>query len=200
MPFCGRFIASYYSPCVPSNPTQEWLEPDANFPEGRLISTDSQEDIHSIRAKDKWVQDSVTSTISTHVESEKIKGSSHYHYFRNNDCQEAFARYSCWLNFPRCSDEFNESLPMCQSSCENLFSVCGFASDLWRCEADVVDGNDDYDLKAFFPGQPFRRNEFQAKGKEPLSMCTPSIKGGGGSRALSMLSMIMVGLVFCMNA
>ncbi len=120
MPFCGRFVASYYSPCVPSKPTKEWTTADANFPHGRIATSSSSNvesnvnvDVHSIRAKDAWVEQSVSSTIQGRIESEKEQGTRHY--FRNKDCQEAYSRYMCWLNFPRCSDEFDQSLPMCQS-------------------------------------------------------------------------------------
>ena len=111
MPFCGRFISSYYSPCVPSKPTIEWTAADANFLSGRL-STDG-EDIASIRNKDSWVEENVSRAVQARIDTEKEQGSSHY--FRNKDCQEAYARYTCWLNFPRCSDDSDESLPMCQS-------------------------------------------------------------------------------------
>jgi hypothetical protein len=59
----------------------------------------------------------------------------------------------------------------CYLVCENLFRVCGFESDIWRCETDVVDGQDKNDMRTFFPGQPFRHNE------ELIAVCTPSIKG-----------------------
>ena len=181
MPFCGRWIASYFSPCVPSTPTKEWAAADENFPGGRLSISDGQEDVVSIRNKDKWVETTVNKAIASRIEQEKQQGKSHYRYFRNDDCQEAYAKYTCWLNFPRC-DDFDESLPLCQSVCENLFRVCGFESDIWRCEADIVDGDNEYDLRTFFPGQPFTRNEFYPKSKEPVAVCTPSIKGGASSR------------------
>jgi hypothetical protein len=176
MPYCGRFIANYYSPCVPSKPTPEWTSPDANFQYGRL-TTEEQSDTASILAKDQWVEATVSSTISQRIEMERQKGSNHYKFYKNKDCQEAFARYTCWLNFPRC-DENDESLPLCQSACENLFRVCRMESDLWRCETDVVHGDDEYDVRGFFPGQPFRENEFIPKSDgEPRGVCTPSIKG-----------------------
>ena len=53
--------------------------------------------------------------------------------------------------------------------------MCGFASDIWRCETDVVDGEDAYDLRAFFPGQPFKKND------ERNAVCTPSIKGAAAT-------------------
>ena len=114
MPFCGKWV-HYYQPCVPSTPTDAWMAADANFPFGRLASSDGREDTHSIRAKDKWIEETVMSTIEARNNDERLQGSSHYRYFRNKDCQEAYARYTCWLNFPRCSDEFDESLPLCQS-------------------------------------------------------------------------------------
>ena len=140
LPYCGRFVASYYSPCVPSKPTDAWIAPDANFPNGRLAASDQknvvgvigggdeEEDVHSIRNKDAWVEQTVTRTIQARIDLEKQQGSSHYHYFRNKDCQEAYARYTCWLNFPRCSDEFDETLPMCQS---------GESHSLVRCHSLV---------------------------------------------------------------
>ncbi|KAL9189140.1 hypothetical protein ACHAXT_011630 [Thalassiosira profunda] len=195
MPFCGRFIASYYKPCVPSLPTKEWAAADANFPDGRIISSDARVDAQMIRKKDSWVEESVTSAVQARVEAEKQRGSRHYR--GNKDCEEAFARYQCWLNFPRCSD-LDESLPMCTSSCENLFRVCGLESDLWRCEEDVIDPEDDYDSFTFFPGQPFVRNEFEPKSNNPVAVCTPSIKGaspprhGGGSLVLLSFMLALV--------
>ena len=158
MPYCGRWIASYYSPCVPARPAAAWTAPDANFPDGRLGgsssgSDDGGLDVHSIRAKDSWVERTVRSAIQSRIDIEMQHGSKHHRYFQNDDCQEAYASYTCWMNFPRCSVDFNESLPMCQSACENMFRVCGFALDIWRCQA----GDEKYDANAFFPGQPFAR-------------------------------------------
>ena len=183
LPFCGRFIASYYAPCVPSLPIDEWRSADINFPDGRLDSSSTGglgADVDSIRNKDRWVEETVANSIEARIESERRQGSQNYHYFRNKDCQEAYARYACWLNFPRCDDK-NESLPMCQSVCENLFRVCGFAPDIWRCEEDVIDGNGE-SPRGFFPGQPFVKNTFMPKTNEPMPICTPSIKGTASSR------------------
>ena len=181
LPFCGQYIASYYSPCVPATPTSAWVAADANFPTGRIVDTvdgndDGKEDVHSIRNKDRWVEQTVASTIQSRIDLDK------HDPFKNRDCQEAYAKFTCWLNFPRCHDESDESLPMCQSACENLFRVCNIASDMWRCDADVVDGNDEYDIRAFFPGQPFTQNEYYPKSNEPLPVCTPSIKGAAVPR------------------
>ncbi len=113
-------------------------------------------------------------TIATRIEKERSLGASH-HYFRNQDCQDAYAAFSCWLNFPRC-DDFQESLPLCQSACKNMFRACGFKSDLWRCDEEIVDGEEEWSVKAFFPGQPFRKNAFE-RGGNPKAVCTPSVKG-----------------------
>eukprot|EP00985_Skeletonema_marinoi_P033543 scaffold41581_cov329-Skeletonema_marinoi.AAC.1 len=40
--------------------------------------------------------------------------------------------------------------------------------DMWQ---DIVDGNDEWTTRAFFPGQPFRKNEFD-RGGEPKAVCT----------------------------
>ncbi|KAL7443646.1 hypothetical protein ACHAXH_009505, partial [Discostella pseudostelligera] len=178
LPFCGRWIGNYYAPCVPSTPTDAWTAADTNFPFGRLVGTSDdgqQVDIHSIRSKDSWIEQTVTNSIQSRIEMEKMQGSRYYHYYQNKDCQDAYARYTCWINFPRCSDDTGESLPVCQSVCENLFRVCGFASEIWRCEMDVVDGEDAYDIRAFFPGQPFKKND------ERTAVCTPSIKGAAAT-------------------
>ena len=177
MPYCGRWIASYYNPCVPARPTKEFQAPDINFEFGRLMTGEPATDVASIQTKDKWVEDTVANTIASRIEREREKGSNHYHFYQNKDCQEAFARFSCWLNFPRCDEFFEDSLPLCQSACENLFRVCGHEKDLWRCEAGVVHGDSEYDIRAFFPGQPFQRNEFLPRSNEPKAVCTPSIKG-----------------------
>ena len=50
----------------------------------------------------------------------------------NQDCIDAFKRYMCSINFPRC-DENEESLGTCESTCMNLFYTCGFSKDLYRC-------------------------------------------------------------------
>ena len=103
LPFCGKYIGNYYSTCVPANPTSDWTAADANFPDGRLALSDSDEghleDVYSIQSKDKWIEETVTSTVESRIELEQQRGSRHY--FKNKDCQEAYGRYMCWLNFPR---------------------------------------------------------------------------------------------------
>ena len=82
MPFCGRWIASYYKPCVPSRPTEAWAAADGNFPAGRLIGRvdDGPEDVTSIRNKDKWVEGTVAAAIQSRIDLEKENRQ--HHYFR----------------------------------------------------------------------------------------------------------------------
>jgi len=165
MPFCGRYIANYYPPCVPNSKVA--LERDQNFPNGRFQQ-------HTTRSKDRWVEEQVTSIIQERIDLEKQKLSKK-RFYKNQACQDAYKRYFCWLNFPRC-DEFEETLPMCQSVCANFFRACGYEEDLWRCDNTVDDslgGNTNY-----FPGEPFKKNEYENKRKNiPKEVCTPSIKG-----------------------
>jgi hypothetical protein len=87
---------------------------------------------------------------------------------------------------------------MCQSACENFFRVCGYDEELWRCNV-LIDGNNYFDaietnsnnkkngkdntelerdVSDYFPGQPFKRNEYVSRRTgEPHLVCTPSIKG-----------------------
>ena len=48
-------------------------------------------------------------------------------------CKDAYNAYFCWVNFPRCNIHTNESLPMCRSACENMFEICGYPEEMWRC-------------------------------------------------------------------
>jgi hypothetical protein len=41
----------------------------------------------------------------------------------NDQCQNAFKNFACFLNFPRCDNE-KKSLVMCRSVCENFFKAC----------------------------------------------------------------------------
>jgi hypothetical protein len=174
LPFCGKYINNY-PPCVPASSSSK------SFPD--WLSDDAKGDKNVIRVKDRWVQETVTNTIAERIEQERLLGKSHYRYFRNTDCQDAYAAYTCWLNFPRC-DGFQESLPLCQSTCENMFRVCGFEQDLWRCTEGIVDGEDEWNTRAFFPGQPFRKNEFESGG-QPKAVCTPSIRGAACTLGVS---------------
>ena len=63
MPFCGKYIANYYPPCVPAPAA---LAPDDNFPEGRFHN-------HTTKTKDRWVEQTVLSIISRRIEIETNK-------------------------------------------------------------------------------------------------------------------------------
>merc|ERR1711964_641116 len=46
--------------------------------------------------------------------------------FTNNpDCVAAYKNALCWYNFPKCGN-YNQSLPLCRSTCDNYFAACGF--------------------------------------------------------------------------
>lgn len=117
--------------------------------------------------------------------------------------KDAYKQYFCWVNFPRC-DEFEETLPMCQSVCENFFRVCGFDEDLWMCK-NIIDNEFDIESKSidtklsYFPGEPFKKNEYEAKKRSsiPKEVCTPSIKGSASQLSLLFVVSfitVMVGL------
>ena len=182
MPFCGRYIANYYAPCVPF---ATFLEPDQNFPRGRHGS-------FTVLTKDKWVEETALNYISERIQKETnetakklgvdehgVKGKrTPIRFYRNTACQEAYKKFICWLNFPRCSDEHDdETLPMCQSACLNFFRVCGYEKETWQCDTHNAEQIDEINHN-FFPGQPFKENEYLPKsGGEPKIVCTPSIKG-----------------------
>jgi hypothetical protein len=131
--------------------------------------------------------DEVTTPVSANMSNIKAR-----RFYNNLDCQDAFKRYMCWINFPRCDEVFEDaSLPMCQSACENFFRVCGYPLEMHYCpvEQHRDDGTNDafsnFDTTAndntktaFFPGMPFHRNEFIPNtDADPRVVCTPSIKG-----------------------
>ena len=58
MPFCGRYIASYYAPCVPK----------------------------AIREKDRWVEEQVTAIIEKRIELENRKEAKK-RFMKNKACQ-----------------------------------------------------------------------------------------------------------------
>ena len=117
----------------------------------------------------------------------------------NEDCQNAFKAYYCWMNFPRCDEEDN-SLLLCRSVCENYFRACNYHEELWRCgPEEFVNGyvaeNEDYRnpltdeqqyVRAPFPGSPFEDyKEDEADPDEmPLITCTPSIKNSATGLAV----------------
>ena len=68
------------------------------------------------------------------VEGDKCKWDKDYEVCRPrymNDCSQAYMNFFCFLNFPRC-DEYENSLILCKSVCENYFISCGY-SERWRC-------------------------------------------------------------------
>ncbi len=77
MPFCGRYIANYYPPCVPNNGVA--LERDQNFPNGRFQD-------HTTRAKDRWIEEQATSIIENRIEKERRKQSER-RFYKNKACQ-----------------------------------------------------------------------------------------------------------------
>ena len=119
----------------------------------------------------------------------------------NDDCQDAYRNYLCWINFPRCDDDGN-SMAMCRSACENMMIACRYEDDLWRCgkseffnadspeEPDMVDGEPVYH-RDFYPGQPFVDNKFTSgRQKRPIPVCTPSLNEGA-SLGPAMLSITL---------
>jgi len=109
MPFCGRYIAAYYPVCTP---TPNALERDQNFPNGRFQD-------HNTRSKDRWVEEQVTSIIDNRIAIETNrtarrlgvdeygrKGTTKIRFHKNKDCRDAYTRYMCWLNFPRCGEYY----------------------------------------------------------------------------------------------
>jgi hypothetical protein len=119
------------------------------------------------------------------------------HLFAANlDCQEAYKRYLCYVNFPRC-DENELSLPMCSSVCENFMRACGMDKELRSfCEAGdhprpsaaaavtLGDINEEElpPVTTAFPGQPFVQNKWRGRGRsQPDIVCTPSVKSGGSA-------------------
>lgn len=205
MPFCGKYIAAYYPVCVPKT---QAFDGDHNFPRGRFK-------YHTVQSKDRWVERTVASMIEQRIALETNKtarqlgvdehgkpGKTRVRFHKNRDCQEAYKRYFCYLNFPRCGklllklrmpaaliynnlhhvsnlvDDFEQSLPLCQSVCQNFFRACGMEEDLWRCN-EIVDNQITASEKAqdhFFPGAPFKKNEYNRRNM-PTDVCTPSIKG-----------------------
>jgi len=124
---------------------------------------------------------------------EPKRGAVPIRFFKNKACQTAFARYMCYMNFPRC-DPTGASLLMCRSVCENYFKACNFPVEMARCgPAKYLGGSsvepmfevDDDGLpvyqRAWWPGLPFA--DFEPGG------CTPGIPGGAAASAPSALAL-----------
>jgi hypothetical protein len=124
---------------------------------------------------------------------------------KSDDCEAALSRYMCWVNFPRC-DEFDESLPMCVSACENFIRVCGYSASYQMCgimEADIgwerhvhLNGNETPITSDYFPGQPFKKNEFFPNSDVPKAVCTPSIKGASSKVSTKSLVFFLVSSLY----
>lgn len=126
-------------------------------------------------------------------------------FLNRPNCQMAYKRYFCWINFPRCDTFLDESLPTCKSACENFFRSCNYEFGLWRCgkskwfngyepeppQVDPVSGNLTY-FREYFPGQPFRRNKYTTMGVE-VPLCTPALVGSASStRGTGILTSLVV--------
>ena len=173
MPFCGRYIANFYPPCVPS---RQFLERDRNFPEGRFTN-------HTTLDKDRWIEQKVKEIFEL---SERRKG----YFFKDEDCRLAFERYMCWLNFPRC-DENGDSLAMCDTTCKNYFKVCGYDHSHQQCSTDRRASS-----TFFFPGEPFVKNNNNEV------MCTPGVKGESAlllSRSYNIVLIPIIAVLYYVN-
>ena len=122
------------------------LPQDRNYPDGRFHE-------HTPRKKDKWVEDFIGFFLNDlqpwgreAVERTFEKEAPGYDEYGRQDlevaqrfteptgrCREAYEAYFCWVNFPRCDINTNQSLPMCRSACENMFEICGYPEEMWRC-------------------------------------------------------------------
>ena len=135
MPFCGKYIP--YVPCVPRYPK---LEADRNYPVGRWYN-------FTILQKDEWVRSMVRGNINWRIHLEqnetiKRRGLDEFgrqselgitpRFFKAPLCKQAYVRYMCWINFPKCDNDL-ESLRTCESSCVNFFRFCGYDKKLYRC-------------------------------------------------------------------
>ncbi len=124
-----------------------------------------------------------------------------------SDCADSFKAYLCFINFPRC-DEQDKSLVMCRSTCENLLDTCHIPYDLQRCgPPEWHNGNEPEEMlfyndagsypilmRDFFPGQPFRENQYEDEARKiPKIVCTPSIPGAA-SRAGSGPSAVVLAI------
>ena len=200
MPFC--FDAVRYPTCIPKYVT---LPPSREFPQGRWFN-------NTVRNKDEWIMESVTSHIAIRIgyETSKTMKDSNYNefgdlghtrrrFYKRPDCQLAYKNFFCWINFPRCNMERDLTLPTCRSACENFFRTCGYEKGLWRCgkskwfngyEPEVpqlgggwpATSGNKTYLREYMTGQPFRKNKYTLGGDE-IPICTPALLGAGSRSA-----------------
>jgi hypothetical protein len=128
-------------------------------------------------------------------------GSILVHFYKNDDCQEAYNKYLCYMNFPRCDDAQN-SLLLCDTACQSFFRACRYPystndnNSMWRCGSAAylgghegeppasIDskGNPVY-ARGLFPGLPFAP---YAPGA-----CTPGVPGGAGAATLALAAALL---------
>jgi len=189
MPFCQDFVI--YPACLPK---QQTLPPSREYPEGRWIN-------YTVLTKDQWVEKSCRDWTGYRRTAEtnpdyRVAGTNEFgqkgkmikRFWHNKDCQDAYQAYFCYINFPRCDNDLQQSLPTCRSACENYFKSCMYSPDLWRCynskyfngPGPETPGPNKTYLRDFFPGQPFRKNKFTTAGV-PVPECTPAILGSAPS-------------------
>ena len=122
---------------------------------------------------------------------------------RNQDCQQAFEAYFCYVNFPRCyydvtASEY-KSTRLCRSACKNFFRACNYPKDLWRCgpsETFNAKGPENFEhfnryLRDFFPGQPFRNSYKKRNYRNIEGRCTPAIYGAATSSSSSLRLLLL---------
>ena len=218
MPFCADAII--YPACLPKTVT---LPPSREFPNGRWYN-------NTVTNKDAWVQQSVVSHLAQRIGYERNAKTARNEFgdvgwtrkrftLPNGaprlDCQLAFKNYFCWINFPRCNVEQEETLPTCRSACINFFRTCHYHKSLWRCgKSKWFNGNEPdpgYDgykgdhlstypnttyLREYFPGQPFRQNKYTTMGVE-RPICTPAIINAASAKTAPSLAMTLLLAVVC---
>lgn len=199
MPFCGSIVT--YEACVPRE--VPW------YPN---VTT---------AVKDAWVGSTYSAAVARRKAIElrqlipvdptlfdyyyNVPPTSRFTSVTGSDCIEAYRRFFCYLNFPRC-DGGGRSMLMCRSVCENFFTACGYPKILWRCYEPMYYGaktpeglNNDQSfdpegaaifLRAPFPGLPFQDNDFvrDSEGRYTtvsLPVCTPGIDGGAAAQRIA---------------
>ena len=72
-----------------------FIERDKNFPGGRHRQ-------HTVREKDRWIEETVTAVIlnRTKYDKGKVAGEKQrrFLFYKRPDCREAYRRYFCWVS------------------------------------------------------------------------------------------------------
>ncbi|KAK1747610.1 hypothetical protein QTG54_001573 [Skeletonema marinoi] len=159
IPFCGKYINSFPA-CVPSSSTlrivPEWMSSDAN------------EDLNAIREKDRRLQQETDAKIAERIS------------LGRNTTDTFETRIA---KMPTQRTHFQETLPLCQSACENMFRVCGFEQDVWICGKTSLMEMTNGPRGPFFLVSHF---VFDCGG-EPKAVCTPSIRGPASTFGVSLV-------------